>query len=193
MDTIHPFDPSVLPVVHLPELFDTIQVYLTSNSDLVTLTQVCKEFARLFNPLVWHTIEIKIKRQHERFVNTPEVKEAIRRHGREYIRVIRIKTRKSLAPFFMEVDPYLDPYNDTHQDDDATLLLNLHTLEFPWPRRLAFEDRISSTTIQHLSKLFGPHSSESITNDKDDLESFYLEQSHFHRARAKWLLTVDPW
>ncbi|KAG0046629.1 hypothetical protein BGZ83_008217 [Gryganskiella cystojenkinii] len=170
-------DPNLLPflrVIRIHELFDCLQAYLTSNSDLVALTLVCREFTRLFNPLLWHTIEIKTKKQHDLFVSTPEVQQAIRRHGHAYIRVIRIRTPKSLAPFYSKVGPLYVPGSNVDNENDTTMLLNLHTLEFPWPGCMAFEEMLEPTIMHTMEELYGLQESEpDISNSRDGLCGFY--------------------
>ncbi|KAG0053853.1 ribonuclease T2-like [Gryganskiella cystojenkinii] len=171
-------EPSLaVKVLSVPELFDLVQVYLTSNSDLVSLTQVSRTFNRFFGPLLWHTVEIKTERQHNRFVNTPEVHGAIRRHGPDWIRVIRLRTPRSLAPF-------LKPYINEAGDEEVVSLTQLHTVEFPWPRRYILEEAASSTLIRLPAD-------EGLT--EEDVEkmadpnagSYYIDQQeHYHRARG---------
>ncbi|KAG0046002.1 hypothetical protein BGZ83_008802 [Gryganskiella cystojenkinii] len=167
VESQQPASSLAVKVLLVPELFDLIQAYLTLNSDLVSLTQVSKAFFNLFGPIFWHTVEIKTEQQHDRFVNTPEVRNALQKHGPGWIRVIRIRTPKSLTPFL-------------HQPDGQNILLTqLHTLE-----RLFFEDLIPKGVdfqpfLDDGSNLLGdPYA-----------ESFYLEQEHFHRARGgqAWL------
>ncbi|KAG0041179.1 hypothetical protein BGZ83_002202, partial [Gryganskiella cystojenkinii] len=118
-------------VFSVPELLDLIQVYLTSSSDRVSLAQICKSFSLAFGPLFWRTVELKTEQQHTRFVNTPEVQDDILRHGPAWIRVMRLRTPKSLAPFLQ-----------VNGNDGGVSLTRLQTLEFPWPRRLFYEDMV---------------------------------------------------
>ncbi|KAG0043491.1 hypothetical protein BGZ83_011340 [Gryganskiella cystojenkinii] len=160
-------------VFSVPELLDLIQVYLTSNSDLVSLTQVCKSFSLAFGPLIWHTVEIKTERQHTRFVNTPEVQDAIRRHGPDWIRVIRLRTPRSLAPFL-----------HVNGNDGGVSLTRLQTLEFPWPRRLLYEEMVP-TAVARIPAEEGltEDEAERIPGDPNG-ETFFLDQEYLHRTRV---------
>ncbi|GJJ70348.1 hypothetical protein EMPS_02697 [Entomortierella parvispora] len=162
--------PPVVKVLAVPELVDLVQVYLTSNTDLVHLTLVSKAFALLFNPLLWQTIEIRTERQHRLFVNTPQVQDAIRRLGNDCVRVIRVRTPKSLAPLVQANTP----------------LLQLHTLEFPWPRRLIFEDMV------FRARNLQPFEEELDVLNEPYPDHFFLEREKFHRTRAEPALSMTP-
>ncbi|KAG0053856.1 hypothetical protein BGZ83_000330 [Gryganskiella cystojenkinii] len=166
--------PPSVKVFAFPELLDLIQVYIHSNTDLVSLTQVCKSFALSVGPLLWHTVEIKTKRQHFLFVDTPEVQDAIQKYASNHIHVIRLQTPKSLVPFLKVNQP----------------LLQLHTLEFPWPRRLWFEemnipDNLTARARSHLL------TEEELARGADqDTGSFYLDQEFLHRTRRAMISTL---
>jgi hypothetical protein len=163
--------PLAVTVLTIPELFDLIQVYITSNLDLIRLTQVSKAFSLIFGPLLWHTIEIKTEAQHNCFVNNPQVQDAIKRHGKDWIRVIRIRTPKSLTPFLQA---------HATSDDAGLSLLRLHTLEFPWPRHHAFENQQG---VPRVPIELGLSEKEKEQIIDPCTESLYLEKEVFYRAR----------
>ncbi|KAF9081958.1 hypothetical protein BGX23_000248 [Mortierella sp. AD031] len=103
-------------VLSIPELLDAIQVYLTPH-DLVQCTTVSKAFNALFIPILWETVTIKTQAQHLAFTTVPQVQEALARNA-HHIRVLHLRSCKSLEPFLQFVD--------------STQLKLLHTLAFPF-------------------------------------------------------------
>ncbi|KAG0264443.1 hypothetical protein BG011_006802 [Mortierella polycephala] len=81
----------------IPEMFDMVQSYF-SNSDRIRCSRVSKDFSVLFSPVLWRTISLRTRRQHECFTSNPQIVATITKYA-HCIRTIRVRTCKSLSPF----------------------------------------------------------------------------------------------
>ncbi|KAF8945539.1 hypothetical protein BGZ47_002484 [Haplosporangium gracile] len=101
-------------VFNIPELSEIILQDFTPH-DFAQCILVCKSFASVFTPILWHTISLKQDHQHAWFSTSLEVQEALRRNA-HYVQVIQGRSCKSLRPF-LELGEMMMP--------------RLHTVQFP--------------------------------------------------------------
>ncbi|KAF9154141.1 hypothetical protein BG015_001775, partial [Linnemannia schmuckeri] len=101
-------------VFNIPELSAIILQDFTPH-DFAQCILVCKSFASVFTPILWHTISLKQDHQHAWFSTSLEVQEALRRNA-HHVQVIQVRSCKSLRPF-LELGEMMMP--------------RLHTVQFP--------------------------------------------------------------
>lgn len=112
-------------VLNIPELSEIILQDFTSH-DFAQCILVCKSFASVFTPILWHTIALKQDHQHVWFSTSPEVQEALRRNAR-FVQVIRVRSCKSLVPF-LKVE---EKEEEAGGGRGGRTMPRLHTVQFP--------------------------------------------------------------
>ncbi|KAG9064706.1 hypothetical protein KI688_002965 [Linnemannia hyalina] len=117
-------------VFNIPELSEIILQDFTPH-DFAQCILVCKSFASVFTPILWHTIALKQDHQHVWFSTSPEVQEALRKNAR-FVQVIRVRSCKSLVPFLKLVEEEEEEeVGRGGRGGGGKVMPGLHTLQFP--------------------------------------------------------------
>ncbi|KAF9146087.1 hypothetical protein BGX30_004367 [Mortierella sp. GBA39] len=117
-------------VFNIPELSEIILQDFTPH-DFAHCILVCKSFASVFTPILWHTIALKQDHQHVWFSTSPEVQEALRKNAR-FVQVIRVRSCKSLVPFLKLVEEEEEEeVGRGGRGGGGKVMPRLHTLQFP--------------------------------------------------------------
>lgn len=119
---------SAAKVLNIPELSEIILQDFTPH-DFAQCILVCKSFASIFTPILWHTIALKQDKQHVWFSTSPEVQEALKRNAR-FVQVIRVRSCKSLVPFLRLVAEE-EEEEEVGRGKGGKVMPRLHTLQFP--------------------------------------------------------------
>ncbi|KAG0371705.1 hypothetical protein BGX24_001301 [Mortierella sp. AD032] len=112
---------AAIKVLNIPELFEMILTRFTPH-DFTQCILVCKAFAQVFTPILWHTISLRQDDQHAWFTTSPDVLAALVKNA-HLIQVIQVRTCKSLGPFLKLVE--------LQGGAGEVVLPRLHTLQFP--------------------------------------------------------------
>ncbi|KAG0265440.1 hypothetical protein BGZ95_003319 [Linnemannia exigua] len=112
---------AVIKVFGIPELSEMIHTRSTPH-DFAQCILVCKAFAQVFTPILWHTISLRQDDQHAWFTTSSDVQAALIKNA-HLVQVIQVRTCKSLGPFLELVE---------RQGGGGDVMLpRLHTLQFP--------------------------------------------------------------
>ncbi|KAK3846513.1 MAG: hypothetical protein J3R72DRAFT_433969 [Linnemannia gamsii] len=112
---------AAIKVLNIPELSEMILTRFTPH-DFTQCILVCKAFAQVFTPILWHTISLRQDDQHAWFTTSPDVLAALVKNA-HLVQVIQVRTCKSLGPFLKLVD--------LQGGGGEVVLPRLHTLQFP--------------------------------------------------------------